>query len=67
MKAKLEAMKSDETGTIAEESFDIQIKTDASEDQVERLHKLTLENCPVGILFEKAGVKLSYRVNVTKK
>jgi len=67
LKVKVEAVKSDETGTIAEESFDIQIKTDASEDQVERLHKLTLENCPVGILFEKAGVKLSYRVNVTKK
>jgi len=31
------------------------------------LHKLTLENCPVGILFEKAGVKISYRVNASKE
>ena len=67
LKVKVEAMKSDETGTIAEESFDIQIKTDAPQDRVERLHKLTLENCPVGILFEKAGVKINYRVNVTKE
>ena len=67
LKVKVEAVKSDETGTIAEETFDIQIKTEASQDRVERLHKLTLENCPVGILFEKAGVKISYRLNVTKE
>ncbi len=67
LKVKVEAVKSDETGTIAEESFDIQIKTDAPQDRVERLHKSTLENCPVGILFEKAGVKIKYRVNVTKE
>src|SRR5208283_5792252 len=60
LKVKVEAVKSDETGTIAEESFDIQIKTDAPQDRVERMHKLTLENCPVGMLFEKAGVKISY-------
>ncbi len=67
LKVKVEAVKSDETGTIAVETFDIQIKTEASQDRVERLHKLTLENCPVGILFEKAGVKISYRLNVTKE
>jgi len=67
LKVKVEAIKSDETGTIAEETFDIQIKTDAPQDRVERLQKLTLENCPVGILFERAGVKINYRVNVTKE
>ena len=67
LKVKLEAVKSDQTGTIAEETFDIQIKTDAPQDRVERLHKVTLENCPVGILFEKAGVKISYNVKVTKE
>ena len=36
-------------------------------DRVERLHKLTLETCPVGILFEKAGVKVNYKLNVTKE
>ncbi len=67
LKVKVEALKSDETGTIAEETFDIQIKTNAPQDRVERMHKLTLENCPVGILFEKAGVKISYNVKVTKE
>jgi len=45
LKVKVKAVKSDETGTIAEETFDIQIKTDAPQDRIERLHKLTLENC----------------------
>jgi len=66
LKVKVEAVKSDETGTISEESFDIQIKTDAVQDKIDRLHKLTLENCPVGILFEKAGVKINYKINVTR-
>jgi len=64
---KVEAVKSDETGTVSEETFDISIKTDATQDRVERLHKLTIETCPVGILFERAGVKISYKLNVTKE
>ena len=66
-KVKVEAVKSDETGTVSEEAFDITIKTDAPQDRVDRLHKLTLETCPVGILFEKAGVKISYKLNLTKE
>ena len=37
LKVKVEAVKSDETGTISEETFDISIKTDAPQDRVERL------------------------------
>ena len=64
---KVEAVESDKTGTVNEETFDINIKADAPQDRVERLHKLTLENCSVGILFEKAGVKVDYKLNVTKE
>ena len=67
VRVKVEAVKSDETGTISEETFDINIKTDVPQDRVERLHKLTLENCPVGILFEKARVKINYKLNVIRE
>ncbi len=67
LKVKLEAIKSDETGTISEETFDITIKTDASQDRIDRAHKLTVETCPVGILFEKAGVKATYKVSTDKE
>ena len=67
LKVKCEAVKSDETGTISEETFDVTFKTDAPQDRVERLHKLTVETCPVGILFEKAGVKAKYKLNIVKE
>jgi uncharacterized OsmC-like protein len=67
LKVKLEAIKSVETGTISEETFDINIKTDALQDRIDRAHKLTLETCPVGILFEKAGVKATYKVTTSKE
>jgi len=67
LKVKLEAVKSDETGTISEETFDISLKADAPMDRINRAHKLTVENCPVGILFEKAGVKASYKVTSSKE
>jgi uncharacterized OsmC-like protein len=67
LKVKLEATKSDETGTISEEAFDISIKANAPQDRIERAHKLTVETCPVGILFEKAGIKATYKVTTIKE
>lgn len=66
LKVKLEAIKSDETGTISDETFDISIKSDAPQSRIEHAHKLTIETCPVGILFEKAGVKATYKVTTNK-
>ena len=64
---KVDAVKTDKAGTITEETFDIHITADASSDRLQRLHKLTLKNCPVGILFEKASVKISYNMKTTKE
>ena len=64
---KVEAVKSEETGTIAEETFNILFKLDAPQDRVQRLHELTLKNCPVGVLFEKAGVKITYEIKTVKE
>ncbi len=63
---KIEATKSDETGTISSETFDILLKLDAPEDRIERLHELTLKNCPVGIIFEKAGIDIKYNIKTRK-
>lgn len=63
---KVEAVKSEETGTMSEESFEITFKLDAPMDRVQRLHELTLKTCPVGILFENAGVKINYTLKTVK-
>ena len=64
---KLEAIKSPETGTVSEETFDITLKLNAPEDRVQRLHEVTLKTCPVGILFEKAGIKITYNLKTVKE
>ncbi len=62
LEVKLEALKTEEAGTVTEASFNITVKTDASEETVQRIFKLTVENCPVGKLFERAGVKVTYNM-----
>ena len=64
---KLEATKNAEVGTITEEAFNILFKIDAPDDKVQRLHDLTLKNCPVGILFERAGVKITYKLHIQRE
>ena len=64
---KVEAVKTDEAGTITEETFDIEIKADAPADRIQRLHELTVKNCPVDILLQKAGVKIKYNVKTSKE
>jgi len=67
LEVKLEAVKSEEAETITEAKFDIIVKADAPEDKIQRIHELTLKNCPVGKLFEKAGVKTSYNIRTEKE
>lgn len=63
---KVEAVKTDEAGTITEETFDIEIDADAPADRIQRLHEVTVKTCPVDILLKKAGVKVQYNVKTVK-
>ena len=63
---KVEAVKTDEAGTITQETFDIEIDADAPEDRIQRLHEVTVRTCPVDILLRKAGVKVKYNVKTVK-
>jgi putative redox protein len=55
-----EAVKSPDVGTITEANVDIIVETDMPKDRIQRAHELTLKGCPVGILFERARVKVKY-------
>ena len=66
LEVKLEGVKTEEAGTIVEANFNISVRADAPEDRIQRIFKLTLENCPVGKLFEKAGVKTSYNLQIDR-
>ena len=67
LEVEMEAVESEEAGTITEASFDITAKSDVPEERIQRIFKLTLENCPVGKLFEKAGVKTRYNLRTEKE
>ena len=67
LEIKVEAVKSEQAGTITETKFDITTRTDLAEDRVRRLHELTVKGCPVGKIFEKAGVKTTYNVKIEKQ
>jgi hypothetical protein len=43
------------------------VKADIPEDRIQRIHKLTIQDCPVGKIFEKAGVKTNYTVKIQKE
>jgi uncharacterized OsmC-like protein len=64
---KVEAVETDEAGTITEENFDIYIDADAPADRIQRLHELTVKNCSVDILLKKASVKINYNVKTVKE
>lgn len=55
-------IKSEEAGTITEVSFDITVKANAPEDRIQRIHELTIKSCPVGKIFDKAGIKATYKL-----
>jgi uncharacterized OsmC-like protein len=67
LEVKLEAVKSEDVGTITEANFDVTVNADAPEDRIQRIFKLTVENCPVGKLFEEGGVKTKYGVKIVKE
>jgi len=66
LEVKAKAVKSEEAGTITEAEFDITVDSDMPEDRVYRLHELTVKGCPVGKIFEKAGVRTKYNVKIEK-
>ncbi|MCD6592093.1 MAG: OsmC family protein [Thaumarchaeota archaeon] len=64
LRVDLEAEKGEKT--IEKCKGVLTIKTDAGEEEVKNVLRLTMEICPVGALFEKAGVKPEIEIRVEK-
>ena len=63
---RVRAEKPEDARTVTKADFEIIVKTGESEDKISRVWKKTRENCPVGILFEQAGVQVDYRLKIVK-
>jgi uncharacterized OsmC-like protein len=66
LEVEVEAVKSEEAGTITEAKLEIKVAADAPEHRIRRIHELTLKGCPVGKIFDKAGVKTTYNLTTGK-
>lgn len=66
LEVQMEAVKSEDVGTITEVNAEVSVDAYAPEDKIQRIHDLTSRNCPVGKLFEKAGVKVNYNLKIEK-
>lgn len=62
LRVELEAEKGEKT--IEKVRGILKIRTAASKEEVETALKLTMEICPVGLIFERAGVKPEIRVEL---
>ena len=63
---KVKAEKPEDARTVTKAEFEIIVKTGESEEKINRVWKKTRENCPVGILFEQAGVQIDYKLRSVK-
>lgn len=66
LEVKVDAVKSEEAGTITKAEVDILVDSEMREDRLKRAHELTVKGCPVGLLFEKANVKVKYNLRTAK-
>lgn len=67
LKVELEAEKPKEAATITKVTGNVEIVTDGEESEARTVFNLTLDICPVGVLFEKAGLKPEWQVTVKKQ
>jgi putative redox protein len=67
LEVKVDGIKSEQVGTLTEATVNVLVEADMPKDRIQRAHELTVKDCPVGKLFEKAGVKISYSVRTGKE
>lgn len=57
----LEAERTPGSATIARVRGTLRLRTEASEEEVDTTLRLTVRTCPVGVLFERAGIPVELR------
>jgi len=60
----VKAEKPEDARTVTKADVEIIVKTGESKEKINRVWEKTRENCPVGILFEQAGVQVNYKLQI---
>jgi len=64
---RVKAEKPEDARTVTKADFEVIVKTGESDEKIKRVWEKTRENCPVGILFEQAGVQVDYKLKIVKE
>ena len=67
LKIEMRAEKPEGARTVTKADYEITVTSGESEDKIKRAFELTKANCPVGLLFEKAGVQVNYKLKIVKE
>ncbi|MEN2975107.1 MAG: OsmC family protein [Candidatus Caldarchaeales archaeon] len=66
MRVEVEAVKPDEEKTITKVNGNIKVWSE-NREEAETVLRLTLDNCPVHTLFEKADIEIKWNVTIERK
>jgi len=66
LKVELNAEKPKNAPTVTEVKGHVEIATTGTEQEVQIALKLTFKTCPVGVIFEQAGIKVNYDLTLKK-
>jgi putative redox protein len=67
LKIEMKAEKPEGARTVTKAGYVITVTSSESENKIKRAFELTKENCPVGLIFEKAGVQVNYKLKIAKE
>ncbi|MEM2935771.1 MAG: OsmC family protein [Candidatus Bathyarchaeia archaeon] len=67
LEVNVKAEKPEDARTVTKADFDIIVKSSESEEKINRVWERTRANCPVGVLFEQAGVQVNYKLKIVKE
>lgn len=62
LEVEVNAEQKNEAPTITDIHFIMNIKTNEAKDKIEKCLELTMNTCPVGVLFKQAGVKITNEI-----
>ena len=63
LEAIVEVEKPDGALTITKVKMNINVKTDAPDDKIKRILRITLKQCPVETLFQQAKIRMDVKLN----
>ncbi|MEM4704647.1 MAG: OsmC family protein [Candidatus Bathyarchaeia archaeon] len=66
LEVDMKAEKPEGASTVTKADYTLNVKSQENEERIRRAFELTRENCPVGLLFEKAGVEVTFQLKIIK-